>query len=85
LSLVPDTSTVAIATAVAGMSQAQVREVRDRITAEVRQLELSLPERTPLDSPGVFELTRAKATIARRRREIEYLNRLLARRGARGT
>jgi len=73
-----DLELAAIAAYVAGMDQAQVRSVRDRIVAEVRSIEARFPERTPMDDPGRFQLQRDRLTCARRRREANYLSQLLA-------
>jgi hypothetical protein len=60
-----------------GLSKAQVQTVRERLIAEIASLEAGFPERRPIDDPGRFALERDRATCARRRREAEFLQRLL--------
>jgi hypothetical protein len=67
----------AIAKYVEGMSNAQVEVVRELIMDEVHTLEARFPARLPNDDPGRFEFARVKLTCERRRREVDFLNKLL--------
>jgi hypothetical protein len=75
---IPDGELAAIAAHVAGMSQAQIAGLRDGILAEVIAMEARMPEHTPPDDPGRFQLKRDQASCAQRRREIDYLDQVLA-------
>ena len=77
MTLTVDNELAAIAAHVAGMSEDQVRAVRDHIIAEVQGIEAHFPERRPMDDPGRFQLQRDQLTCARRRREVDYLDQLL--------
>lgn len=67
----------AIAEHAARLNRDQMRSLRDRILADVHRIEARYPERRPPDDPGRFELDRDRATCARRRREVDYLEGLL--------
>jgi hypothetical protein len=72
-----DTDLHPIARFCEGLSKAQMQTVRERLIAEIASLEAGFPERTPMDDPGRFQVQRDRQTCARRRREIDFLNRLL--------
>jgi hypothetical protein len=63
-----------------GLTQEQIRAVRDNIVSEVASLEAGFPERRPIDDPGRFQLERDRLTCARRRREVDFLDNLVAQR-----
>jgi hypothetical protein len=76
-----DTELAAIATHAARMSAEQVRALRERIVREVADLEADVARRQrtfPMHADDI-DIRRDRATCARRRREVDYLNELLAR------
>jgi hypothetical protein len=66
-----------IAAHVAGKNKFEIQALRSRLIAEVQALESNLSACPPMDDPGLFRLKRDRVTVARRRREIAFLNGLL--------
>ena len=74
-----DPELAAIATHAARLSADQVRALRDTIVTEIASLEASIDtrERASRADADQFDIRRDRATCARRRREVDYLNQLM--------
>ncbi|MGB9331496.1 MAG: hypothetical protein WCB10_12075 [Steroidobacteraceae bacterium] len=75
-----DAEVAAIATHAARLSTDQLRALRDRIVAEIESLEASIARRQrafPMQAHD-FDIQRDQARCVQRRREVAYLNRVLA-------
>jgi hypothetical protein len=75
-----DANLHAIARFAEGLSKEQVQAVRDNIVTEIADLEASVAQRQrtfPMHAND-FDITRDRLTCARRRREVTYLDQLLA-------
>jgi hypothetical protein len=82
-----DAELAPIAMHVARMSPDAVRAMRDDIVNEIITLESSIAARKrgyPMHAHD-FDILRDQQCCARRRREVDYLNQLLAPSGAQGT
>jgi hypothetical protein len=71
-----------VAAHIAGMSMADVRLVHARMLADLHRIEARMPERTPLDDPGRFELARDRAICERLRRAMQLIQGRLNEAGA---